>query len=80
MATLEHDRAGAAPWLLSGPALLLFGGLLLVPLVLTLVLSFHAFSDSQGTLAAYTLRITCASSPTRTTAQSLLARPDSPSR
>lgn len=55
MATLEHDRAGAAPWLLSGPALLLFGGLLLVPLVLTLVLSFHAFSDSQGTLAAYTL-------------------------
>ena len=45
MATLDDDRAGAAPWLLSGPALLLFGGLLLVPLLLTLVLSFHVFSD-----------------------------------
>ena len=56
MATLDNDRAGAAPWLLSAPALLLFCGLLLVPLVLTLMLSFHVFSDSQGTLATYTLR------------------------
>ena len=56
MATLDNDRAGAAPWLLSAPALLLFGSLLLVPLLLTLVLSFHVFSDSQGTLATYTLR------------------------
>ena len=38
MATLDNDRAGAAPWLLSAPALLLFGSLLLVPLLLTLVL------------------------------------------
>ena len=29
------------PWLLSGPALLLFIGLLLVPLLLTLMLSFR---------------------------------------
>jgi putative spermidine/putrescine transport system permease protein len=26
MATLDDDRIGAAPWLLSGPALLLFVG------------------------------------------------------
>ncbi len=56
MATLDDDRAGAAPWILSAPALLLFCGLLLVPLVLTFVLSFHVFSDTAGTLATYTWR------------------------
>uniref|UniRef100_E1TF84 Binding-protein-dependent transport systems inner membrane component n=1 Tax=Burkholderia sp. (strain CCGE1003) TaxID=640512 RepID=E1TF84_BURSG len=55
MATLDDDRAGAAPWLLSGPALLLFVGLLLVPLVLTLMLSFRVFSDTAGVTSAYTL-------------------------
>lgn len=45
-----------APWLLSAPALLLFCGLLLVPLMLILILSFHVFSDSHGTLTAYTLK------------------------
>ena len=44
MATLDDARPGAAPWLLSGPALLLFIGLLLVPLLLTLMLSFRVFS------------------------------------
>jgi putative spermidine/putrescine transport system permease protein len=56
MATLDEERPGAAPWLLSGPALLLFIGLLLVPLVLTLMLSFRVFSDTAGVTAAYTLR------------------------
>lgn len=55
MATLDHDRAGAAPWLLSGPALLLFGALLLVPLILTFMLSFHAFSDTAGVQPGWTL-------------------------
>ncbi|WP_027211885.1 ABC transporter permease [Burkholderia sp. WSM2232] len=55
MATLDDDRAGATPWLLSGPALLLFVGLLLVPLVLTLMLSFRVFSDTAGVTSAYTL-------------------------
>jgi len=55
MATLDDDRPGAAPWLLSGPALLLFIGLLLVPLLLTLMLSFRVFSDTAGVTAAYTL-------------------------
>ncbi len=56
MATLDDDHAGAAPWILSAPALLLFCGLLLAPLALTLVLSFHVFSDTAGTLATYTWR------------------------
>ena len=55
MATLEDGRPGAAPWLLSGPALLLFVGLLLVPLLLTLMLSFRVFSDTAGVTSAYTL-------------------------
>jgi putative spermidine/putrescine transport system permease protein len=54
MATLEDGRPGAAPWLLSGPALLLFVGLLLVPLLLTLMLSFRVFSDTAGVTSAYT--------------------------
>ncbi|MFT4067683.1 ABC transporter permease [Paraburkholderia sp.] len=56
MATLDDSRAGAAPWLLSSPALLLFGALLFVPLVLTLLLSFRVFSDVAGVEAAYTLK------------------------
>lgn len=56
MATLDDSRAGAAPWLLSAPALLLFGALLLVPLVLTLLLSFRVFSDVAGVQTAYTLK------------------------
>jgi putative spermidine/putrescine transport system permease protein len=55
MATLEDGRPGAAPWLLSGPALLLFVGLLLMPLLLTLMLSFRVFSDVAGVTSAYTL-------------------------
>jgi putative spermidine/putrescine transport system permease protein len=55
-ASLDQNRAGAAPWLLASPALLLFCGLMLVPLVLILLLSFHVFSDSHGTLATYTLK------------------------
>jgi putative spermidine/putrescine transport system permease protein len=48
------DKAGFAPWLLSSPALLLFIGLLLVPLLLTVLLSFHAFDGTRGVLPDYT--------------------------
>ncbi|MEX3952051.1 ABC transporter permease [Paraburkholderia sp. EG287B] len=54
MATLDDSRAGAAPWLLSAPALLLFLALLLVPLILTFVLSFHVFSDLAGVQRGWT--------------------------
>ncbi|PZX34690.1 Spermidine/putrescine transport protein; ABC transporter permease protein [Cupriavidus phytorum] len=46
--------AGAAPWLLSGPALLLFCAMLLVPLLLTGLLSLHAFDGTRGVLPAMT--------------------------
>ncbi|MGN6668254.1 MAG: ABC transporter permease [Trinickia sp.] len=55
MATLDDPRGGAAPWLLSAPALLLFVAMLLVPLVLTFVLSFHVFHDMAGVQPGYTL-------------------------
>ncbi|WP_343672591.1 ABC transporter permease [Paraburkholderia heleia] len=55
MATLDDSRAGAAPWLLCAPALLLFLALLLVPLILTFVLSFHVFSDIAGVQRGWTL-------------------------
>lgn len=50
------EGAGAAPWLLASPALLLFVGLLLVPLLLTALLSFHAFDGTRGVLPDYTWR------------------------
>lgn len=42
------------PWLLSSPALLLFLGLLLVPLLLTVVLSFSVYDSTTGTGEGYT--------------------------
>jgi putative spermidine/putrescine transport system permease protein len=47
--------AKATPYLLSGPALLVFSGLLLVPLLLTAVLSVNAFDDATGVKSGFTL-------------------------
>lgn len=44
-----------APWLLSGPAFLLFVCLLLVPLALTAVLSFQVFDYATGVKHSFTL-------------------------
>ena len=54
-------KSKATPWWLSGPALLLFTALLLVPLALTAVLSFNVYNPATGpksgefTLAHYAL-------------------------
>jgi len=46
----------AVPWLLAGPGLLLFATLLLVPLLLTAVLSFNVYDTTTGVQAGqYTL-------------------------
>ncbi len=45
----------AIPWLLSAPALVLFTGLLVVPLGLTAVLSVHVFDYTTGIRPEYTL-------------------------
>jgi putative spermidine/putrescine transport system permease protein len=55
MARYDAEHVGAAPWLLSGPALLVFVALLLAPLLLTAVLSLNLFSDSGGVLPVYSL-------------------------
>ncbi|MFS2167571.1 ABC transporter permease [Variovorax sp. Varisp62] len=58
MTTMQNK---ATPWWLSGPALLLFSALLLVPLALTAVLSFNVYDPATGpksgefTLAHYAL-------------------------
>ena len=45
----------ALPWMLSAPALVLFTGMLLVPLALTAILSVHVFDYSTGVRPEYTL-------------------------
>lgn len=57
------NGARRAPWLLSAPALALFGLMVLLPLALTAVLSFQPFRHDTGvqsgfTLASYTLILT----------------------
>ncbi|AIS17726.1 ABC transporter permease [Pseudomonas rhizosphaerae] len=55
MARYDAEHVGAAPWLLSGPALLVFIALLLAPLLLTALLSLNLFSDTEGVLPVYSL-------------------------
>ncbi len=38
----------AAPWLLAGPALLLFVGVVLIPIAMTVLLSFHRWGQFTG--------------------------------
>jgi len=58
---MSGARNKATPWWLSGPALLLFAALLVVPLALTAVLSFNVYDPATGakagefTLAHYAL-------------------------
>ena len=45
----------SAPWLLAGPGTLFFVGLVLLPLVLTVILSFHAYDHTTGIQNTFTL-------------------------
>jgi putative spermidine/putrescine transport system permease protein len=51
----QAARRRAVPWFLSAPALVLITALLLVPLALTAVLSFHVFDHATGIRPEYTL-------------------------
>jgi putative spermidine/putrescine transport system permease protein len=44
------------PWLLAGPALLLFVGIVLVPIVMTVLLSFHDWGQYKGIDPVITLK------------------------
>ena len=46
----------ALPYLLSAPALLLFAGVVLVPLAMTVVLSFNDWSMTRGIIPQFTLK------------------------
>lgn len=50
------SASAATPWLLAGPALLLFLGVVLVPLVMTGLLSFHDFSTAKGIQPVFLLK------------------------
>jgi putative spermidine/putrescine transport system permease protein len=48
-------RANPAPWLLVGPGALMFLGLVVLPLILTVILSFHAYDHTTGIKSEFTL-------------------------
>ena len=41
MSAAAEERGARAPWALTAPALMLFVGVLLIPLAMTVMLSFH---------------------------------------
>lgn len=51
----ERSTSTATPWLLSAPALGLFGAILVIPLVMTFLLSFYRFGFYTGIEPAFSL-------------------------
>ena len=56
MSAEETGRGGLAPWLLAGPAFLLFVGIVLVPIVMTGLLSFYDWGPYKGIETVMTLK------------------------
>jgi putative spermidine/putrescine transport system permease protein len=56
MSAKETACGGRAPWLLTGPALLLFIGIVLVPIVMTGLLSFYDWGPYKGIETIITLK------------------------
>ena len=52
----EIANGGRTPWLLAGPALLLFAGIVLVPIIMTVLLSFHDWGQYKGIETIITLK------------------------
>jgi len=52
---MSSARARATPWLLAAPGALLFTALVVVPLALTLILSFHVYDAATGAKPETTL-------------------------
>ena len=49
-------RIARAPWVLSAPALMLFVGVLLIPLAMTVMLSFHDWGQYKGIEPVFILK------------------------
>ncbi|HMK81793.1 MAG TPA: ABC transporter permease [Xanthobacteraceae bacterium] len=56
MSTAETRRRASTPWLLAGPALLLFVGVVLIPIAMTVLLSFHDWGQYKGIDPIITLK------------------------
>ena len=56
MSAEDIGRGGLAPWLLAGPAFLLFVGIVLVPIVMTGLLSFYDWGPYKGIETVMTLK------------------------
>jgi len=56
MSAAEVTRSDRTPWLLAGPALLLFVGIVLVPIAMTVLLSFHDWGQYKGIEPVITLK------------------------
>jgi putative spermidine/putrescine transport system permease protein len=56
MSSIDVASGGRTPWLLAGPALLLFVGIVLVPIVMTVLLSFHDWGQYKGIETVITLK------------------------
>lgn len=52
---MSRARSGLTPWLLVSPGTLLFLALVIVPLLLTVILSFHVYDHSTGIKSEFTL-------------------------
>lgn len=56
MSTASFTRRDCTPWLLAGPGLLLFVGIVLVPIAMTVLLSFHDWGQYKGIDPIITLK------------------------
>ena len=53
---LSEPRAGFVPYAMSAPAMALFAAVVIVPLAMTVLLSFHNFSNTEGIQTVFTLK------------------------
>jgi putative spermidine/putrescine transport system permease protein len=56
MSSMDVASGRRTPWLLAGPALLLFVGIVLVPIAMTVLLSFHDWGQYKGIETIITLK------------------------
>ncbi|MGY4327183.1 ABC-type spermidine/putrescine transport system permease subunit II [Bradyrhizobium sp. LB7.2] len=56
MSAAAEERNARAPWALTAPALMLFVGVLLIPLAMTVMLSFHDWGQYKGIEPVFILK------------------------
>src|SRR5437899_12723365 len=56
MSAVAEERNARAPWALTAPALMLFVGVLVIPLAMTVMLSFHDWGQYKGIEPVFILK------------------------